>query len=85
MVVSGREPTTKAERQQTERKKKMTNAAKVIEIIGEGFNLPQDISLQDLLLYVHFADESGEILKLLIEAGKRDIIERFKAEGIIKD
>jgi hypothetical protein len=63
----------------------MTNAAKVIEIIGEGFNLPQDISLQDLLLYVSFADESGEILKLLVEAGKRDIIERFKAEGIIKD
>jgi hypothetical protein len=65
--------------------RKMTNAAKVIEIIGEGFNLPQDISLQDLLLYVSFADESGEILKLLVEAGKRDIIERFKAEGIIKD
>jgi hypothetical protein len=63
----------------------MTRAAQVIEIIGDGFNLPKDISLKDLLAYVFLVDDSGEILKLLVEAGKRDLIDKFKAEGITKD
>ena len=63
----------------------MTRAAQVIEIIGEGFHLPKDIHLKDLLAYVYLVDDSGEILKLLVEAGKRDLIDKFKAEGIIKD
>lgn len=58
----------------------MTRASKVIDIIGEGFNLPKDISLNELLAYVYLADESGEIIKLLVKAGTKDIIEKIQKE-----
>lgn len=56
---------------------------KVMEIIAEGLGMPRDSSLSEILVALCVVDKDGEITKLLVEAGKQDLIEAWKAEGLI--
>lgn len=55
---------------------------KVLEIIAEELKMPYDSSLNEILAAMFLMDEDGEIRKLLVEAGAKDLIDAFKAEGI---
>jgi hypothetical protein len=56
---------------------------KVLEIIAEGLGMPYNSSLNEILTAMFLIDEDGEIRRLLVEAGKQDLIEAWKAEGLI--
>lgn len=56
---------------------------KVLEIIAEELRMPNDSRLNDILAALCLIDEDGEIKQLLVEAGKQDLIEKFKSEGIV--
>jgi hypothetical protein len=58
----------------------MTRATQIIEIIAEELKLPHDASLNEVLACLYFIDKDGEIMKLLVEAGAKDIIEKIKGE-----
>lgn len=56
---------------------------KVLEIIAEELGMPYDSSLNEILAAMFLTDEDREIRRLLVEAGKQDLIEAWKAEGLI--
>jgi hypothetical protein len=55
---------------------------KVLEIIAEELRMPYDSSLSEILAAASLIDQDGEIIRLLVQAGAQDLIDRFKAEGI---
>lgn len=58
----------------------MTRAAQIIGIIAEELKLPREAHLDEVLACLYMIDKDGEIMKLLVEAGTKDIIERIKGE-----
>lgn len=45
--------------------------------------MPDDASLNEILAAMYLIDKDGEIMKLLVQAGLQDLIDRFKEEGLI--
>lgn len=56
---------------------------KVLEIIATELGMPYDSSLNEILATLFLIDKDNEIVSLLVEAGKQDLIEKFKNEGLI--
>jgi alkyl hydroperoxide reductase subunit AhpC len=57
---------------------------KVIEIIAKELGMPHESSLSEILAALFVLDKDGEIMKLLVEAGKQDLIDGFREEGMIE-
>lgn len=55
----------------------MTRAAQIIKIIAEELKLPNDVHLNEVLASLYLVDTDGEIMKLLVEAGAKDIVEKI--------
>jgi hypothetical protein len=68
-----------------QRRKEMNElkSIKVLEIIAEGLGMPYDSSLNEILAAMFLMEEDGELTRLLVEAAKQDLIEAWKAEGLI--
>lgn len=62
----------------------MKKCIKVLEIIAEELKMPLDSSLSEILASLWMIDEGNEIQSLLVQAGTQDLLEMFKAEGLIR-
>jgi hypothetical protein len=62
----------------------MKKCVKVLEIIAEELKIPLDSSLSEILASLWMIDEGNEIQSLLVQAGTQDLLEMFKAEGLIR-
>lgn len=62
----------------------MKKCVKVLEIIAEELKMPLDSSLSEILASLWMIDEGNEIQSLLVQAGTQDLLEMFKAEGLIR-
>jgi hypothetical protein len=62
----------------------MKKCIKVLEIIAEELKMPLDSSLSEILAGLWMIDEGNEIQSLLVQAGTQDLLEMFKAEGLIR-
>lgn len=62
----------------------MKKCVKVLEIIAEELKMPLDSSLSEILASLWMINEGNEIQSLLVQAGTQDLLEMFKAEGLIR-